>query len=78
MDYRALDWESYPRRGHFEYFNAMADPYVGLTAEVDVTRFLAVCRGAALFPQLPVLRGAGGQRSAPAAPADRGGQAGGV
>lgn len=48
MDYRALDWESYPRRGHFEYFNAMADPYVGLTAEVDVTRFLAVCRGAGL------------------------------
>lgn len=44
MDYRIINWESYPRKAHFEYFNAMADPYAGVTAEVDVTRFLAACR----------------------------------
>ena len=44
MEYRTIDWESYPRKAHFEYFNAMADPYAGVTAEVDVTRFLAACR----------------------------------
>lgn len=44
MKYQVIDWESYPRRAHFEYFNAMADPYAGVTAEVDITRFLATCR----------------------------------
>jgi len=33
-----------PRREHFAYFSAMADPYVGVTVEVDITRFLASCR----------------------------------
>lgn len=32
-----IDLASYPRRDHFAYFSAMAYPYVGLTAEVDVT-----------------------------------------
>lgn len=44
MDYQTVDWESYPRKAHFEYFNAMADPYAGVTAEVDATRFLTACR----------------------------------
>lgn len=44
MDYRVIDWESYPRRAHLEYFSAMADPYAGVTAEVDITRFLSACR----------------------------------
>ena len=48
MDYRIIDWESYPRKAHFEYFNAMADPYAGVTAEVDVTRLLELCRVRAL------------------------------
>ena len=48
MDYRVIDWEHYPRKAHFEYFSAMADPYAGVTVEVDVTRFLEVCRGAGL------------------------------
>lgn len=46
MEYRTIDWESYPRKAHFEYFSTMADPYAGVTAEVDITRFLAACRGA--------------------------------
>ena len=46
MDYRVIDWKRYPRRAHFEYCNSMADPYAGVTAEVDITRFLMACRGA--------------------------------
>ncbi|NLF27053.1 MAG: chloramphenicol acetyltransferase [Clostridiales bacterium] len=37
MEYREIDMRTYPRRAHFDYFRAMAYPYVGLTAEVDVT-----------------------------------------
>lgn len=48
MEYRVIDWERYPRRAHFAYFNAMPDPYAGVTAEVDITRFQAVCRQAGL------------------------------
>lgn len=44
MDYRIIDWERYPRRAHFEYFSAMADPYAGVTAEVDITAFLTACK----------------------------------
>lgn len=48
MEYRVIDWEQYPRRAHFEYFNAMPDPYAGVTVPVDVTQFLAACKGAGL------------------------------
>lgn len=33
-----IDMETYPRRAHFEYFRAMRQPYVGITADVDITR----------------------------------------
>ncbi len=36
--------DDYPRRAHFEYFNAMAYPYVGLTAQVDVTDFVTAVK----------------------------------
>ena len=32
-----IDLAAYPRRDHFAYFSTMAYPYVGLTADVDVT-----------------------------------------
>lgn len=48
MDYRVVDWESYPRKAHLEYFSAMADPYAGVTADVDITRFLPACRAGKL------------------------------
>lgn len=32
-----IDMESYPRKSHFEYFGSLAYPYVGFTANVDVT-----------------------------------------
>lgn len=44
MDYRPIDWEHYPRRAHFEYFHAMPDPYAGVTVQVELTRFLDLCR----------------------------------
>ena len=37
---RIIDLETYPRRSHFDYFRTMAFPYVGLTANVDVTNLL--------------------------------------
>lgn len=80
MEYRAIDLEHWPRREHFAYFSAMADPYVGVTAEADITDFLSAIRGADLpfFLSLPLLRRAGGQRRAPAAPAHCGRRTGGV
>jgi chloramphenicol O-acetyltransferase type A len=36
-----IDMETYPRREHFEYFRGMRNPYVGVTADVDVTALLA-------------------------------------
>lgn len=37
MQYRYLDMETYKRRDHFSYFSSLAYPYVGLTANVDIT-----------------------------------------
>lgn len=42
MTYRWLDMEAYRRKSHFEYFNSMAYPYVGVTANVDITELLRV------------------------------------
>ena len=39
-----IDLSTYPRRAHFEHFYGMSYPYVGMTAEVDVTNLLALCR----------------------------------
>lgn len=36
-----LDMDAYPRRSHFDYFAAFANPYVGVTVNVDITEFLA-------------------------------------
>lgn len=38
MDCRFLDLSGDPRRAHFDYFRAMANPYVSVTAECDITR----------------------------------------
>ena len=35
-----IDMETYPRKSHFEYFGSLAYPYVGFTANVDVTNIL--------------------------------------
>ncbi len=35
-----IDLQTYPRRSHYEYFKSLAYPYVGFTANVDVTGLL--------------------------------------
>lgn len=40
MSYRYLDIENYKRKSHFEYFNSLAYPYVGVTVNVDITDLL--------------------------------------
>jgi chloramphenicol O-acetyltransferase type A len=35
-----IDMENYPRRSHFDYFRSLAYPYVGFTANVDVTNLI--------------------------------------
>lgn len=37
---KIIDLETYPRRSHFEYFSSLAYPYVGFTANVDVTNLV--------------------------------------
>lgn len=41
MPYKTLDMSAYRRKAHFDYFRAMACPYVGLTANADITALLA-------------------------------------
>ena len=44
MSYKQIDMETYPRKAHFEHFRTQAYPYVGITADVDVTEVLDWCR----------------------------------
>lgn len=40
IPYVQIDQSASPRAAHYEYFRAMAYPYVGVTANVDITRFM--------------------------------------
>ena len=44
MGYQYLDMENYKRKNHFEYFNSLAYPYVGMTVNVDITAFLEMAK----------------------------------
>ncbi len=44
MARRVIDMTNDPRRGQFEYFRAMPDPWAGITVPVDITDFLAAVR----------------------------------
>jgi len=48
---KIIDLNTYPRRTHFEFFRSMAYPYVGMTANVDVTALVkaAKARGGSAF-----------------------------
>lgn len=48
MQYRVLNLEHFPRKEHFAYFQTFANPYVGITVDVDITRFLAAVKRAEL------------------------------
>lgn len=37
---KIINLENHPRRSHFEYFGSLAYPYMGLTANVDVTNLI--------------------------------------
>lgn len=37
MDVKIIDMNSYPRKEQFNYFRHMAYPYVGITANIDIT-----------------------------------------
>ena len=37
---KIIDMENHPRRTHFEYFGSLAYPYMGMTANVDVTNLI--------------------------------------
>ena len=50
-----IDLETYPRRSHYEFFKAMAYPYVGMTANVDVTKILAAAKALGGSPFLGCL-----------------------
>ncbi len=39
-----IDMSTYKRKEHFDYFRSLPYPYLGTTAEVDVTHLLAFCR----------------------------------
>lgn len=41
---KTIDFTTYPRLSHFEYFRSLAYPYVGLTANVDVTNLIRYAR----------------------------------
>lgn len=40
MNYKYLDMNDYKRKSHFDYFSNLAYPYVGLTVNVDITKFV--------------------------------------
>lgn len=44
MHYHTLNMEQYSRKGQFDYFRNMAYPYVGMTVNLDITRFVADCK----------------------------------
>ncbi len=39
MAIKTLDLSQYPRRDHFNYFQTLAYPYLGVTCEVEITEF---------------------------------------
>lgn len=58
MQPRRINMDAYPRKKHFDYFRAMAYPYVGATVKTDITDFAKAVKreGLPLFPQLLLLR----------------------
>ena len=44
MNSKRLDMTAYPRLAHFEHFRSQPNPHVGLTAEVDVTDLVSLCK----------------------------------
>ena len=41
---KIIDMEKYERKAHFNYFRSLAYPYVGITADVDVSSLVTACK----------------------------------
>lgn len=41
---KIIDLENFPRRSHYEFFKSYAYPYMGMTANVDVTNLIAAAK----------------------------------
>lgn len=52
---KIIDLETYPRRSHYEYFKSLAYPYIGITANVDVTALVAYAKEREQSPFLACL-----------------------
>lgn len=52
MKWHSVDMTQSPRKAHFDHFRHAPDPHVGLTADVDVTDFVHLCkaRGWSFYP----------------------------
>lgn len=50
-----IDLETYPRRSHYEFFRTMAYPYVGMTANADVSRLVRYAKGRGGSPFLAIM-----------------------
>lgn len=44
MKRRFVDMSKYKRKAHFDYFRSLGNPYVGVTADVDVTNLVTFCK----------------------------------
>ena len=44
MSYKYIDMSTYKRKSHFDYFNKLAIPHVGVTVNIDITDFLKVLK----------------------------------
>ena len=44
MSFIKIDLKNYPRKSHLEYFSSLQYPYVGITADVDVTKLYDFCK----------------------------------
>lgn len=52
MSYHIIDMTNDPRSGQFAYFRSMLFPFAGVTAEVDITNFVAWRQGQPFFLSL--------------------------
>ena len=52
---RIIDLETFPRRSHYEFFKSYAYPYMGITANVDVTNLIAAAKRRGGSPFLAIL-----------------------
>ena len=52
---KTIDLEAYPRRSHYEFFKSYAYPYIGITANVDVTNLYDTAKNRGGSPFLAFL-----------------------